>query len=179
LKTDNAGSWVPQTLSNRSSASAVFMLGRGHTYQFAARAKNASGQWGAWSYSALFSVGEYQENYLTTNPTLTGSWTRTAWTPASDGFLTISSTAGDRAKFTFTGTSVAWIATRAVNRGQADVYVDGIYMTRVDLYSATTSAQAVAYTRSWSTSGTHTLEIRVVGTAARPKVDIDAFVRLR
>ena len=30
--------------------------------------------------------------------------------------------------------------------------------------------------RSWPVAGRHTLEIRVVGTAGRPRVDVDAFV---
>ena len=102
-----------------------------------------------------------------------------AWQPASDGFVSVSATAGDRATFSFTGTNVAWIATKATNRGQARVYVDGVLTKTVDLFSATTSAQAIAYDRSWPQSGPHTIAVEVVGTAGRANVDVDAFVRLR
>jgi hypothetical protein len=179
LKTDD-GSYAQQTLSTPTASTAVFKLERTHDYQFAARAKDAAGIWGAWAYGTKFNVGEYQENYSTTNPAYTGTWTRPAWTSASGGYLKVSATAGDSAKFTFTGTSVAWIATKSSNRGQADVYLDDVRVTTVDLYSATTtSAQAVAYIRSWATAGTHTIEVRVLGTTGHPKVDVDAFVRLR
>jgi hypothetical protein len=179
LKTDD-GSYVQQTLSTPTASTAVFKLERTHDYQFVARAKDAAGVWGAWAFGTKFNVGEYQENYTATNPAYAGTWTRAAWTSASDGYLNVSATAGDTAKFTFTGTSVAWIATKSSNRGQADVYFDGVRVKTVDLYSATTtSAQAVAYARSWATSGQHTLEVRVLGTAGHPKVDVDAFVRLR
>jgi hypothetical protein len=178
LRTD-AGAFIRQTLLTPTSATAVFQLERNHDYQFAARAKDAAGIWGDWAFGATFSVGEYQENYSATNLTYTGTWTRSQWAPSSDGWQSVSSTAGNKATFTFTGTSVAWIATRSTNRGQANVWVDGFRVATVDLYSATTTAQVVAYATSWTTSGTHTVVVEVVGTAGRPSVDIDAFVRLR
>ena len=59
------------------------------------------------------------------------------------------------------------------------MYIDGAFVKTVDLYSATTTAQAIAISRSWPQSGAHTIAVEVVGTAARPKVDVDSFVRLR
>ena len=84
----------------------------------------ASGATGA--YGTKFSLGQYQENYSTTNPAFTGAWARSAWQPASGGYLNVSATAGDKATFSFTGSNVAWIATKATNRVQAKVYVDGV-----------------------------------------------------
>jgi serine protease len=176
LATDG-GTFVKQTITD-FSASNVFQLARGHDYQFAARAVDAAGMWGDWAYGPKFNLGEYQENYGST-PTYTGTWLRSAWSSASDGYLTVSDVAGSRASFTFTGTNVAWIATKATNRGAADIYVDGLYAKTVDLYSTTTMAQYVAFTKTWATSSTHTIEVRVRGTAGRPKVDVDAFIRLR
>ena len=71
------------------------------------------------------------------------------------------------------------MSSRSTNRGKADVYVDGAFVQTVDLYSATTTAQAIVFRRNWTTSGAHTIEIRVQGTAGRPKVDVDAFIRLQ
>ena len=82
------------------------------------------------------------------------------------------------AQFTFSGNAVAWIGTRATTRGKAYIYLDGVYKTTVDLYSATTLPRAAVASYYWPTSGTHTIKVVVVGTATRPKVDIDAFVRL-
>ena len=175
LSTDG-GDWVRQSTT---ASAAVFNLERNHDYRFAARARNAAGMWGEWAYGTTFNLGEYQENYTTTNPLYTGTWTRAAYAPASSGFLKLSSTAGDRVSFSFTGREVAWIGTKATNRGAARVYVDGVLSKTVDMYSATTVAQAIAFRQAWATSGAHTIAIEVVGTAGRPKVDVDAFVRLR
>lgn len=175
LKTDT-GDWVRQSAT---AAAAVFDLERNHSYRFAARARDAAGVWGDWTYGKAFSLGEYQEDYSATNPLYTGTWTRAGFAPASSGFVKYSATAGDRVTFTFTGTEAAWIGSRATNRGQARVYVDGVYSQTVDLHSASTVAQAIAFRAAWATSGTHTITIEVVGTAGHPKVDVDAFVRLR
>jgi hypothetical protein len=53
--------------------------------------------------------------------------------------------------------------------------VDGVLEASVDTYAASTSYRQVVFARSWSTLGPHTLKIVVVGTAGRPRVDIDAF----
>jgi hypothetical protein len=65
------------------------------------------------------------------------------------------------------------------DHGAAKVYVDGVLVTTIDLHAASTTYRRVAYARSWSASGNHTLRIVVVGTAGRPRVDIDAFEVVR
>jgi hypothetical protein len=59
------------------------------------------------------------------------------------------------------------------------VYVDGTLASTVDLLRASTLAKSIAFSRSWTTSAAHTITVEVVGTAGRPSVDVDAFVRLR
>ena len=172
----DGGAYAKLNLIAPTSPAATFQLERNHRYQFSARAKDATGVWGGWTNGPAFQLGEYQENASATNPAYTGTWTRSAYTSASDGYVTSSSTAGASAKFTFTGNSVGWAATKSTSRGQAKVYVDGVLQTTVDLYTTTPTTKVVVYNRSWATSGTHTIEIRVVGTAGHPKVDVDAFV---
>lgn len=175
----NGGAWAKTNLSNPAVGSATFRLAANQNYRFAARAANAAGTWGAWAYSPTFGLGQYQENYASGNPAYGGSWTRAAYAPASGGALAVSSTAGSVANFNFTGNSVAWVATKSANRGSAHVYVDGVYSKTVSLYSATTVAKTIAFTATWKTAGPHRITIRVVGTAGHPKVDVDAFIRLR
>jgi serine protease len=172
----DSGAYVKQT---QTSASAVFNLERNHDYKFAARAKDADGIWGDWAYGKKFQLGEYQEDYSPANPGFTAGWTRAAWQPASEGFVTVSGTAGDTVSFMFTGTNIAWVATKSTNRGEADVFIDDVFVKTVDLYSPTTTAQSIAFTKSWSASAEHKIAVKVRGTAGRPKVDVDAFVRLR
>src|SRR5262249_61218537 len=85
--------YVEYTLANPASSSALFTLERNHNYQFRARAKDSAGTWGDWAYGTAFNLGEFQEDYLG-DPIYSGTWTRSAWSPASDGNETVSATAG-------------------------------------------------------------------------------------
>jgi hypothetical protein len=58
------------------------------------------------------------------------------------------------------------------------VYIDGVYQATVNLNSSTTTYRYVAFTKSWSSLGTHTIKIVSVATPYA-RVDIDAFAVLR
>jgi hypothetical protein len=73
---------------------------------------------------------------------------------------------------------MAWMAVMGPGRGKAAVYVDGVYVKTVDLY-ASSYRWAVVYQKTWSTLGTHTIRVKVLGTSGRPYVDIDGFGILR
>jgi hypothetical protein len=95
------------------------------------------------------------------------------------GSATRSATAGSRAEFTFTGTSVSWIGFRAPWVGMADVSVDGGPVTRIDLYSPTEAVQVPVFTTTGLPAGSHTLRIDVPGVknpaSAAAWVMVDAF----
>jgi hypothetical protein len=78
---------------------------------------------------------------------------------------------------------VAWVASTGANRGKAEVWIDGSKVATVDLYAATAQPRKMVFTKSWSTSASHTLEVRVLGTkntsSSGKRVDVDAFVVLR
>ncbi len=80
----------------------------------------------------------------------------------------------------FTGTNVAWVAPKGPTMGRAEVYLDGRRVATVDLYSSGALSRRVVYAANGlSAGGTHTLQIKVLGTANRSRVDVDAFVVLR
>ncbi len=85
---------------------------------------------------------------------------------------------GATATLQFTGSSVAWFATRAPSRGRAKVYLDGVLVRTVDLHRSRRAARRMVFRHAWPASGPHTLTIRVVGTPGHPAVDIDGFVIL-
>ncbi|MEV6104786.1 N-acetylmuramoyl-L-alanine amidase [Streptomyces sp. NPDC051940] len=85
------------------------------------------------------------------------------------------STAGASLKFTFTGSSVAWIATKSYDSGQAYVYLDGVKKATIDLRSSSVQYRQAVWAAHWSGSGTHTLAVKVVGTSGRPKVVTDGI----
>jgi len=107
-----------------------------------------------------------------------GTW-HTLFTPYSHGSSQKYATSrGASATYTFTGSSVGWVATRGPNRGTATVYVDGAYAGTINLGSSIYQWRRVVFARNWGTVGSHTLRIVVNGTAGRPVVDVDAFIRL-
>ncbi|HEX7347494.1 MAG TPA: hypothetical protein VF253_11935, partial [Candidatus Limnocylindrales bacterium] len=90
-----------------------------------------------------------------------------------------SKTAGRSVSFTFTGNRFAWLSRVASTNGSAKVYVDGVLSKTVSLYGTTAVNQKVAYSKSWSSIGTHTIRIVVVGTAGHPTVVVDQLYVLK
>lgn len=84
--------------------------------------------------------------------------------------------AGASATLRFTGLSAAWRGPVGPTRGQAKIYVDGVYRKTVDLYNSTFVASRSLYTATFATNATRTLKIVVSGTSGRPVVAIDAFI---
>jgi hypothetical protein len=87
--------------------------------------------------------------------------------------------AGKAPTFSFTGRAVALLSTIAPNRGKAKIYVDGVFVAQIDLVSASTAYKRVVWERTWASSGAHKVKVVVVGTAGRPRVDVDGFVVLK
>jgi hypothetical protein len=106
----------------------------------------------------------------------TGKWSRSNVTGTYGGSITSSSATNASAAFTFNGREVAWVASRATNRGVAKVYIDGKLATSVNTYSTTTIRRRVVYTRAWPTAGTHTIKLVCAGTKGHALIDLDAFV---
>ena len=82
---------------------------------------------------------------------------------------------------TFNGTSAAFVSTRAAARGIAQIWLDGVFVGTVDLYSAGRVKKAVVWSTSSSlAAGVHTLEVRVTGSknpaSAKSRIDVDAFL---
>jgi hypothetical protein len=91
------------------------------------------------------------------------------------------SKAGYTATLTVTDTSsVAWVSSIGPNRGKAQMYVDGVLVRNVDLYSPDHVARQVVATFNGLPAGNHEVEIRVRGTknaaSSGKRVDVDAFV---
>jgi hypothetical protein len=107
-----------------------------------------------------------------------GIWHSLASSTASGGSVRYSTARRASVTFRFSGASIAWVSSRGRGRGSAYVYVDGVYIKTVNLYSTVGQSRAIVFTRNWGTVGIHTITIVVAGTAGHPRVDVDAFVRL-
>ncbi|WTE35404.1 N-acetylmuramoyl-L-alanine amidase [Streptomyces sp. NBC_01618] len=111
--------------------------------------------------------------------TKTGTWTTKSSTSYLGGKSYSSSSKGASLSWTFTGRSVALVASRATSSGQVYVYVDGVKVSTVDLKSSTTKYRDALWTKSWTSSAKHTVKIVVVATSGRPTITTDGIVYLK
>ncbi|WP_250443779.1 hypothetical protein [Actinotalea sp. C106] len=114
-----------------------------------------------------------------TSASRTGTWRAAGHSQLLGGKALVSETRMSTMSYKFTGRSVGWVAQTGPDKGRATVYVDGKKIGTVDTYSKTQVRRNVVWTKSWATSGTHTVKIVVQGTAGRPRVVSDGFVVLR
>jgi spore germination protein YaaH len=163
--------------SNLTTPSLTVALLPGHSYRFEVRARDNAGNVGGWVAGSL--VRAYLPQETTSGPVWSAGWKTASVAQCSGGTVRYASAAGARVTHVFTGRAIGWVTTLGPDRGAAKVYVDGVLVATVDLHAAATAYRRVAFATSWSASGTHTLRIIVVGTAGRPRVDVDAFEIVR
>ena len=145
-------------------------------WRFRVSATDAIGNVGAQVESDPFAATISQEN--ASGVTYTGTWRRVTVTGSSGGSTRYATAKGATAKLSFTGRSVAWVAPLSTNRGAARVFVDGVVVATIDL-GAPAQSRMLVVSRTWLTTGSHTIKIKVLGTGGRARVDLDAFVVLR
>ena len=110
--------------------------------------------------------------------TATGAWGRYASPAYLGGVARLSSTAGARLTWTMTGRSAAVVASRTPVSGQLRVSVDGSVIGTLDLRASRFTHRQIVWSRYFGRTGTHTVQLEVVGTAGRPAVAVDGFVAI-
>jgi len=123
-------------------------------------------------------VKRYEETDASVSFSL--GWQSDSNWPWSGGAMASSRVPGARASFTFTGTSVTWIGYRSTYGGIARVFVDGVYVSDVDLFDrASNELRTPAFTMSGLSNSSHTLTVEVTGLKNNDAVDtlvvVDAF----
>jgi hypothetical protein len=92
-----------------------------------------------------------------------GKWWPDHQFPQSAGqSITYSDKPGDTFRIAFTGSAITYVFTKALNRGIAEVKIDGGPPVRISQYSAATKWQEKQRFGGLS-AGAHTLEVRVSG----------------
>lgn len=173
----NGGAYSAVSLSSPTAASVTLSLTPGDSHRFRVRAVDKAGNASEWAEADGFDLNAYQESDGAIDY-YRGVWRRSEVSSAYGDALKYANEAGDRALFTFTGREVAWISYNAPKRGKAQVYVDGTLEGAVDMYAANAQPRRVVFRRSWSAVGTHRINVKVVGTSGRPRVDMDAFLTI-
>ena len=74
---------------------------------------------------------------------------------------------------------MAVVAPTSSTRGKVSVYIDGVYRKTIDLRTSTLHHRRVVYAIDFGVSGTHTIQLRNLGTSGRPMFSLDAVVILR
>lgn len=166
------------TISTRlTTASLAASESSGHSYRYEVRSHDHAGNVGFWTAGSTVRPTLLQQT--SSAIAYHGTWTTVSSTSYSGGSLRYASAAGASASLTTSARSLAFVTTRGPSRGAVKVYVDGVLKATIDLHAATLQARFVAYAATWSSVGTHSIRVVVVGTAGRPRVDLDAFEILR
>ena len=109
-------------------------------------------------------------------------WKAQTTTSAWGGTVKYNATAGRTSATTFTGTAVAFVTTKAKDRGKVTITLDGKVVATLDLYSATTSSRVIAWSSAALKAGSHTVTVTVLGTknasSTGTRVDVDGFMVL-
>ncbi len=126
-----------------------------------------------WGAAAADSVSRYDQS--DGHIVYSGVWDDFTRTAAWDGDYARSKAGGASVTITFAGTKLDWIAMIGTTTGLADVYLDEVFTTTVDLSNPT----AIYQQNVWSTGdlpdGTHTVRIvRNSGNASTKYITIDA-----
>jgi hypothetical protein len=128
------------------------------------------------SCTATFTKTHFEETDLALS--YSGTWSNYACPACSGGTLKYSTQTGARVTFSFNGTGIKWIVTKANLAGKARVYLDGVPLGLVDLYNAST-VNRVVLSKTGLTGGPHTVILEVSGqknaASTGPAIDVDAF----
>ena len=172
----DAGVWT--TLVSETAARSVSStLTLRHIATFRVRARDVSGNWGAYVSGPDVRPSVTQESGA--GAVYTGGWGHSRNASWSGGTTRFTRKTGATATFTFHARAFALVAPKGPTRGSFRLYIDETYAGTISLHRSSSLARVLVATRTWTTLGDHTVKIVVVGTAHHPRVDVDALVLMR
>lgn len=172
---ESGGAWSPTISLGAAQRDVTYTLKFATSYRFRVRAVDAGGNWSPWVLGAV-------------NPWLTavddrstsiargGSWTGITRSGAYGSTLLGSTQKGASLSFTFTGHAIAVVGPRSLAHGRAQVYVDGVYITTVNMRTKSSTSRVVAFTRAFRGGGKHRIRLVVLGKDPAKLFRLDAFV---
>ncbi|GAA0672713.1 hypothetical protein GCM10010193_26570 [Kitasatospora atroaurantiaca] len=116
--------------------------------------------------------------------TYSGTWSN--WNDSKDvnGSEKVTSTAGNYAEFSFTGTGVRYLSMTQPNMGKVDVYIDGtLTQAGIDAYAPTVTKQVPLFEKTNLAAGPHKIRVVCTGTkntaASSAVCAVDAFASIQ
>jgi RHS repeat-associated protein len=139
------------------------MTGQSYTYQIRpVDSTGAEGEPAAGPVSIAVPVFRAEESSLAYTPA-SGGWSRSSSSTSYSGnYAMFSSSTADSthtASYTFTGNGVAYLARVGSSYGQADVYLNNVHQTSVNLYNLSIAFKQSVFTKTDLPYGTYTLKI--------------------
>ena len=166
--TDGGNSWQPRNAGLPLDSSRVIRLSPTYasdstvyvtTHAWTYRSQDAGTTW-----SRLPGFNRIDENH----PTVLhhGRWTKEGSGASFGNTLMNSNTPGDVESFEFYGDAITWFTKKDSTSGWAEVWLDGVSVGVVDLYSSTPLHSQVAWSKTFSQAGWHQVEISVLGSTS-------------
>jgi hypothetical protein len=172
----DGGAYV--TIAAATPATAMNLtMSPGHAYRLRVRARDKAGNVGAWATASTWPASLTQET--STSLAYAGTWLPAKNAAYSGGTVKFAGQPGSSVSLAFSGRAIAWVTTLRPTGGVVEVYVDGVLEDRSDTRADTTTYRRVAFSKNWTTVGSHTIKLVVVGTPGRPVADLDAFEIIR
>lgn len=175
---NTSGNWVGLYSGKATVGTRSVTPGRPMTWRI--RATDARGSVGNWAMNEVpkaVTVNQETASTIVQDP----SWSSVSVSGALGGRVDRSRTKDATASFSFTGSHIAYVATKARDRGFVQVIVDDQIRGTFDLYRSSTSSREVVFSTDLA-PGDHTIVIKVLGTkrssASSTYVDLDAFTVL-
>ena len=172
------GTWSNVKLPDPRSPRVALALKRGATHRFRARLRDSAGNLGPWYYGPGFSARLVQDK-SDLMAWSKGDWRRVTADAASGDSLTYATQQASESRLKFTGRAVGVVATTGPKRGRGRIFINDNLVGEVDLYSPSRRWKVLVFTREWAASKERVIRIEVVGTADRPRVDIDGILFYR
>jgi Tol biopolymer transport system component len=169
-----ASKWTTQSTS--PSTTLTQSLAYATKYRYRVRARDGNDDQSPYANGRYFEPRLTQQTSGSVN--YSGTWKSSSSSNYLGGSTRLATAANASARYTFTGASIAWVGAVGPTRGAAQVYIDGVLKATVDTHAASVKYRQTLYAFNWSSQGSHTIKIVVVGTAGHARVDVDAFVRL-
>ena len=169
------GAWTT-VVGATSARSTIRSWKPGLLYSYRVRVTDQAGKVSAWRTATGRRATASTES--STRLAYQGTWRSGTSTKFWGGTSRWSDRVGASVTATVTGRGFAWVSTVGPTRGKAKVYVNGVYLRTVDLYAPTTGAARIVLVQEWSSTATRRVTITVVGTAGRPRVDMDGIISL-
>ena len=163
------------SLGSVATAAITKYVAAGHSYRFRVRAVDVAGNVGSWVLTPTVRRSILASGSIS----YSGSWQTATCSACLGGSQRTSRDAGASARATITGRAVTYIATVGPGYGKARIYVDGAWVATVSLANSTFVNRKLVWSTRWSSVGTHTIRIVVVGPDGGPKVTLDAIAYLR